>query len=133
MTEFEEKANRMAARLQYEKGYSDDEDEDNYMGRNNIYNEDHIVYLPSETHCDRIVLMSVLAPIAETYLACALTLNCLIGLNSMVEIEFVKLAVKQITSRVENCDCKYGGFFMIYYFPYFLFYNDYVFFLLYFR
>lgn len=125
----------MANHLQYENGFEDEEDEDdedNYMHRNNIYDEDQIVYLPSETHCDRIVLMSVLAPIAETYLACALTLNCLIGLNSMVEIEFVKLAVKQITSRVENCDCKYGGFFLIPYFAYFSFYND-CFFKLYFR
>lgn len=58
-------------------------------------------------HCGRLVLMSVIAPISHAYSAVANSLNCLID-NVLMESEFVKTCVKEITSKVENLECKYG-------------------------
>lgn len=66
-----------------------------------------MIYLTTSGHCERLVLMSVLAPIGQTYLTVALCLENLLG-NSMVESEFVKLCIREITARVKSGKCKYG-------------------------
>lgn len=67
------------------------------------------ITLPSNGHCERIVLMSVLAPLAHTYLAVANSLYALLD-NSMMEAEFIKTCVKEITTKVDNLECKYGEY-----------------------
>lgn len=66
-----------------------------------------MIYLTSNGHCERLVLMSVLAPYGHTYLAVAFCLKSLLG-TSMVETEFIKNCVNEITSKVENLECKFG-------------------------
>lgn len=66
------------------------------------------MFLPTEKHCDRIVLQSVLAPFTNTYAAVAYSLNHLLGGNSMVEGEFIRQCIKEISTRVELGECKYG-------------------------
>lgn len=66
------------------------------------------VTLPEEGHERRLVLMTAVAPFFHTYLAVAKTLHLLIE-NNMVEGEFVMACVKEITNRVEDFECKYGG------------------------
>lgn len=68
-----------------------------------------MIYLTANGHCDRLVLMTVLAPIGQTYLTVAMSLVNLLG-NSMVEGEFTKLCIREITERVKTGSCKYGKF-----------------------
>ena len=86
--------------------YSDDDDDvrRRYNGRSEPSDS---IYLTSDGHCDRIVLMSVLAPIGHTYLAVAFSLNSLLG-TCMIESEFIKLCVNEITSKVDEGECKFG-------------------------
>lgn len=86
----------------------EDDDEDDYYDENkNSTAPENQVYLTAQGHCERLVLMSVLAPIGHTYLSVAFCLNNLLG-TSMVESDFVKLCVTEITSRVNAGTCKYG-------------------------
>lgn len=106
-------ARRLAARLELEDlddGVSEDDyfSEDGTIDHPDQQEDDIRVYLPAEKHCDRIVLQSVLAPFTSTYAAVAFCLNNLVGGNSMVEGEFIKLCIKEITTRVELGECKYG-------------------------
>lgn len=73
----------------------------------NQQSTNELIYFTTSGHCDRLVLMSVLAPIGHTYLTVAMTLVNLLG-NTMVEGEFTKLCIKEITERVRNGSCKYG-------------------------
>ncbi|XP_037027225.1 glycerol-3-phosphate acyltransferase 1, mitochondrial isoform X2 [Bradysia coprophila] len=82
---------------------SDDSDDDRHYQPTN----DEMVHLTSNGHCERLVLMSVLAPYGHTYLAVAVCLRSLLG-TSMVESEFIKNCVSEITSKVENLECKFG-------------------------
>lgn len=82
---------------------SEDSDDDRHYQSTN----DEMIHLTSNGHCERLVLMSVLAPYAHTYLAVAVCLRNLLG-TSMVESEFVKKCVNEITSKVENLECKFG-------------------------
>lgn len=66
------------------------------------------IHFPAEKHCDRLVLQSVLAPFTHTYTAVASSLHQLLDGNSMVESEFIRLCIKEITTSVEMGDCKYG-------------------------
>uniref|UniRef100_A0AAG5CV71 Phospholipid/glycerol acyltransferase domain-containing protein n=1 Tax=Anopheles atroparvus TaxID=41427 RepID=A0AAG5CV71_ANOAO len=66
------------------------------------------IHFPAEKHCDRLVLQSVLAPFTHTYAAVASSLHQLLDGNSIVESEFIRLCIKEITTRVEMGDCKYG-------------------------
>ncbi|XP_058118845.1 glycerol-3-phosphate acyltransferase 1, mitochondrial isoform X2 [Anopheles coustani] len=66
------------------------------------------IHFPAEKHCDRLMLQSVLAPFTHTYTAVASSLHQLLDGNSMVESEFIRLCIKEITTRVEMGDCKYG-------------------------
>lgn len=100
-TEDEMRARNMAKIL------VDDSDEEDYLPR---VREEDCMFATAEGHCERIVLMTVLAPIGHTYLAVALTLNTLLGGNKIFESEFVKICIKEITARYESGICKYGKF-----------------------
>lgn len=65
------------------------------------------ITLPSNGHCERIVLMSAVAPLSHTYLAVANSLYTLLD-NCMLESEFIKNCVKEITEKVETTECIYG-------------------------
>lgn len=85
----------------------DADSDDEYNHFNKRQGEEHPISLTSDGHCDRLVLMSVLAPIGHTYLAVARSLHRLLN-TSMVENEFVKLCVAEITSKVEDTECRFG-------------------------
>lgn len=75
----------------------------NYEGENDIAN----VTLPPETHDNRLVLFSAVAPYSHTYLSVAHSLHSLVQ-NCMLESEFIKTCITEITSRVDRFECKYG-------------------------
>ncbi|XP_065087384.1 glycerol-3-phosphate acyltransferase 1, mitochondrial isoform X1 [Ochlerotatus camptorhynchus] len=105
-TEDQNRARRLAAHLEMNE-LNDASSEDDYFDDN--AQEDEVrVFLPAEKHCNRIVLQSVLAPFTNTYAAVAYSLNHLIGGNSMVEGEFIRQCIKEISTRVEMGECKYG-------------------------
>ncbi|KAJ6637883.1 Glycerol-3-phosphate acyltransferase 1, mitochondrial [Pseudolycoriella hygida] len=81
----------------------DDSDDDNHYRAT----PEEMISLTSSGHCERLVLMAVLAPYGHTYLAVANCLKHLLG-TSMVESEFIKVCVKEITSKVESAECKFG-------------------------
>lgn len=110
-TDEQQAAQRLAAHIEVDDYYDDSADsysdgmsEQPDEGANDLER----VYLPAEKHCDRIVLQSVLAPFTNTYAAVAVTLNALVGGNSMVEGEFIKQCIREISGRVEAGQCKYG-------------------------
>uniref|UniRef100_U5EQV3 Putative mitochondrial glycerol-3-phosphate acyltransferase gpat n=1 Tax=Corethrella appendiculata TaxID=1370023 RepID=U5EQV3_9DIPT len=115
LTDEQQRAHGLAKHIHYE---DDDEDEynDYYSNQsdstddynNRINNEEDLVYLPTDTHCDRIDLMSVLAPFSHTYTAVAYALNHLLRDSCIVENEFIKLCINEITERVDSGICKYG-------------------------
>lgn len=82
--------------------YDDDSDD----GYDNISN-DVTVTLPSESHGKRIVLTSVLAPYTYTYMAVIRSLHNLRDYGLM-ESEFVKVCVQEITKQVTDGCCKFG-------------------------
>ncbi|XP_049538115.1 glycerol-3-phosphate acyltransferase 1, mitochondrial isoform X2 [Anopheles darlingi] len=86
----------------------DDEQDDFFDEKPSFEDATERVQFPPEKHCDRIVLQSVLAPFTHTYRAVAATLNHLLGDNAMVESDFIRLCIKEISARVEAGDCKYG-------------------------
>lgn len=103
-TEEQQRARRLATHIEV-----DDSPDHSFSDDLSDYGADtERVFLPAEKHCDRIVLQSVLAPFTNTYAAVAVTLNALVGGNSMVEGEFIKQCIREITDRVETGDCKYG-------------------------
>lgn len=65
------------------------------------------ITLPSKGHEQRLVLLSVVAPYAHTYLAVVHSLKHLCDYG-MMESEFVRTCVKEITEKVEKFECKYG-------------------------
>jgi glycerol-3-phosphate O-acyltransferase 1/2 len=93
-----ERARRLAAHIEAE--YSSDEEM--------VVDNSSRVYLPTNSHCERLVIMSALAPFAHTYLAVAHTLHQLLRGEVKVESEFIKLCIKEIRGRVESGQCKYG-------------------------
>lgn len=106
-TEDQHKARRLAANLELDGLDDGGSSEDDYFDDHG--QEDEVrVFLPAEKHCDRIVLQSVLAPFTNTYAAVAYSLNHLLGGNSMVEGEFIRQCIKEISARVEEGECKYG-------------------------
>lgn len=66
------------------------------------------ITLPSEGHGNRLVLMSVIIPYSHTYLAVVRSLDKLLD-NGMLESEFIKKCVQEITDKVERFECKYGN------------------------
>lgn len=112
-TDEQQAAQRLAAHMELDDYYDDTEDSfsDGMSDQHhNASDDDDLdrMFLPAERHCDRIVLQSVLAPFTNTYTAVAVSLNALVGGNSMVEGEFIKQCIREITSRVEAGECKYG-------------------------
>lgn len=85
----------------------DDSSEDGYDG--NSY-DTITVSLPSESEGKREVLSSVLAPYSYTYMAVIKSLESLRDYGLM-ENDFIKVCVKNITNQVENGNCKYGTYF----------------------
>lgn len=107
-TDEQQAAQRLAAHMELDDYYDDTDSFSDGMSQNDDQDDLERMYLPAEKHCDRIVLQSVLAPFTNTYTAVAVSLNALVGGNSMVEGEFIKQCIREITSRVEAGDCKYG-------------------------
>lgn len=80
----------------------DDSSEDAYPATNNI-----TIKFPSEGHGKREVLKSVLAPYSHTYMAVVRSLTNLRDYG-MMETDFIKACVKEITNSVDSGHCKYG-------------------------
>lgn len=70
------------------------------------------IYLTHEGHEARLILMSAIAPLAHCYLATAKSLGSLVN-TAMLEADFVKVCVKEITSKVESGECKYGKLLLV--------------------
>lgn len=67
------------------------------------------IQLTTDGHCDRLVLMSVLAPIGHTYVTVAETLETLVG-TAVAESEFVRDCVQRQRAKVDSHRCRYGEF-----------------------
>lgn len=65
------------------------------------------VTLPAHGHGKRSVLSSVVAPYSYTYLAVVRSLDELRG-HGIIEGEFIKKCVQEITKQIEEGRCKYG-------------------------
>lgn len=100
-------AQRLASFMESEM-YSDDaqDDDANEYGVHDS-TMDQLIYVTESGSHEREMLTRALAPIGHTYLAVGLCLDGLIN-NSMVEAEFIKMAVKEITDQVTNGVCPYG-------------------------
>lgn len=84
---------------------SQDEDSNEYGVHDTTMNQ--LIYLTESGSHEREMLTRALAPIGHTYLAVGLCLDGLIN-NSMVESEFIKMAVKEINDQVTTGVCPYG-------------------------
>lgn len=82
----------------------DESSEDSYDGR---AVDNMTITLPAEGHGKRVVLASVLAPYSYTYMAVVRSLESLRDYG-LLEGEFIKVCVQEITSQVNNGNCKYG-------------------------
>lgn len=82
----------------------DDDDDNDYEA---LRNDGPPVTLTTEGHCDRLVLMSVLAPIGHTYVTVAEALETLVG-TAVAEAEFVRDCVQRMQTKVESNQCRYG-------------------------
>lgn len=67
------------------------------------------VTLPPEGHGKRIVLTSMLAPYSYTYLTVIRSLDKLLNYG-LIESDFVRICIDDITSQVQNGQCRYGKF-----------------------
>lgn len=65
------------------------------------------ITLPLKGHEQRLVLKSVITPYAHTYMAVVQSLPYLRDYG-MMESEFVRTIVTEITRKVDNFECKYG-------------------------
>ena len=82
-----------------------DSDEDDYI---NIQNSDlPDIFYTKETIEEQRYLCEVLSPFAHSYLAVAQSLNILYQ-NSMLESEFMKFIINDLTTKVKNGNCPYG-------------------------
>lgn len=97
------------ARRFYAHITSDDSSEEGYDGR--AYDK-ITVALPAESEGKRGVLSAVLAPYSHTYMA---VINSLESLRDygLMENDFIKNCIKNITNQVENGNCKYGTYLSI--------------------
>lgn len=76
----------------------------NYVG---IEAEEPDLFLNNETIIQQKALCEVLAPFAQTYLCVAESLFILYK-NSMLETDFIKFVMKEITNKVNTHKCPYG-------------------------
>lgn len=102
-TEQELRSRRLAMHFE-----DNDNDSDEYEARPSTHNGPPIS-LTTEGHCDRLVLMSVLAPIGHTYVTVAEALETLVG-TAVTESEFVCDCVQRIQAKVDSNLCRYGEF-----------------------
>lgn len=94
----------MLARKFFQHLDDDSSEDNNYSSR---LTSKYDITLPAEGHGKRAVLTSVLAPYSHTYMSVVRSLSTLIDYGSM-ENEFIKACVQQITTKVDNGECKYG-------------------------
>lgn len=87
--------------------FDSDSDDNECDARQTDENDLANIMLPSEGHGKRIVLMASIAPFAHTYLAVVQSLYHLLDIG-MIESEFLRTCVKEITNKVETFECKYG-------------------------
>lgn len=87
--------------------YDFDSDDSEYDGRQTDENDVANIRLPSEGHGKRLVLMASIAPFMHTYMAVVQSLYHLRD-SGMIESEFLRTCVKEITKKVETFECKYG-------------------------
>lgn len=95
------------SRRQARQFESDSDDSENDCGRHTDENDVTNIFLPSEGHGKRIVLMASIAPYAHTYLAVVQSLYHLLN-SGMIESEFLRTCVGEITNKVDTFECKYG-------------------------
>lgn len=88
---------------QFESDSDDYEHDARHTDENDVAN----ILLPSNGHGKRIVLMASIAPYAHTYMAVVQSLYHLLD-SGMIESEFLRTCVKEITNKVETFECKYG-------------------------
>lgn len=100
-------ADQIKARRFY--AHFDEDSEDSYDGR---ITDNMTIALPAEGHGKRVVLASVLAPYSYTYMAVARSLESLRDYG-LLEGEFIKVCVQEITSQVNSGNCKYSKFLSI--------------------
>lgn len=84
-----------------------DENDDNFgddFNRHNI-----TVTLPPEGYGKRSVLTAMMAPYSYTYFAVIRTLSKL-TIHGLIESDFVKECIQEITKQVKDGRCKYGGY-----------------------
>uniref|UniRef100_A0A182RZD1 Phospholipid/glycerol acyltransferase domain-containing protein n=1 Tax=Anopheles funestus TaxID=62324 RepID=A0A182RZD1_ANOFN len=117
LTEEQTMARKLAQNLECDGLDVNDEELDDYFddqyksisgGRYGMDDDETRIHFPAEKHCDRLVLQSVLAPFTNTYSAVASSLHHLLDGNSIVESEFIRMCIKEMSTRVELGDCKYG-------------------------
>lgn len=65
------------------------------------------ISITDEGHESRLVLMSAISPISYCYTATAKSLHHLLD-TPIMESDFVKICVKEITACIEKRECKYG-------------------------
>lgn len=75
----------------------------------NVEPEEPDIFLNNETISQQKALCEVLAPFAQTYLCVAESLFILYK-NSMLETDFIKFVMKEITNKVNTQKCPYGKF-----------------------
>lgn len=89
---------------QYCAQFTDDSDDNSSVDFDKI-----TITLPSEGHGKRSVLTSMLAPYSYTYLTVVRSLDKLLN-HGLIESDFVRLCIQEITRQVESGQCKYGKF-----------------------
>ncbi|XP_055377011.1 glycerol-3-phosphate acyltransferase 1, mitochondrial isoform X2 [Condylostylus longicornis] len=85
--------------------------DDAYSDEESIYNynfEDLEISLSESKNEDQNALMSVLAPFSYSYLAVAKNLELIYKKESILEPEFIKHVIKDLTNKYENGECPYG-------------------------
>ncbi|XP_067618536.1 glycerol-3-phosphate acyltransferase 1, mitochondrial isoform X2 [Eurosta solidaginis] len=74
---------------------------------NNHYDEKADIFLACETLAEQKALCEVLSPFCHTYLSVAQSISILYK-NSMLESEFIKFVINDITSKVKSGACPYA-------------------------
>lgn len=92
----------------------------------NVEQEEPDLFLNNDTIVQQKALCEVLAPFAQTYLCVAESLFILYK-NSMLETDFIKFVMKELTNKVNTHKCSYGKcyFFHISFFIRILIKNNY--------
>ena len=79
----------------------------------NLDQEEPDLFLMKDTIPQQKALCEVLAPFAQTYLCVAESLYILYK-NSMLETDFIKFVMKELTDKVNTKKCPYGRYLLIY-------------------